>query len=294
MTKTGLIVKATGGFYYVAAGAVTYECRARGIFRKEKISPLVGDTVAFEPLGEATGSVIEILPRKNQLVRPPLANLDTFVLVTSVADPAPNPLVLDKLIAIACHKAIRPMLVITKSDLGAPDRLLEIYQTTNIQTFVVSPQSGEGIEALRQALSKGISAFSGNTGVGKSSLLNRIDERLALATGQTSQKLGRGRHTTRHVELYRLGDGYIADTPGFSAVELERYEQIRKEELADCFWEFAPYRDKCRFTGCSHTVEKGCAVLEALRAGQIHPSRHASYCAMYEDARKIREWELKK
>ena len=158
MTKTGLIVKATGGFYYVAAGAVTYECRARGIFRTEKISPLVGDTVAFEPLGEATGSVTEILPHKNQLVRPPLANLDTFVLVTSVADPAPNPLVLDKLIAIACHKAIRPMLVITKSDLGAPDRLLEIYQTTNIQTFVVSPQSGEGIEALRQALSKGISA----------------------------------------------------------------------------------------------------------------------------------------
>ena len=148
---------------------------------------------------------------------------------------------------------------------------------------------------LREALSHGISAFSGNTGVGKSSLLNRLDPRLALATGETSQKLGRGRHTTRHVELFRIGkDGYIADTPGFSAVELERYEVILKEELAECFPEFAEFTGDCRFTGCSHTVEKGCAVLEAVQEGRIHPSRHASYCALYEDAKKIREWELKR
>ena len=160
--------------------------------------------------------------------------------------------------------------------------------------FAVSQQSDEGLEEIRAALSHGISAFSGNTGVGKSSLLNRIDGRLSIATGETSRKLGRGRHTTRHVELYPIGeDGWIADTPGFSAVDLERYEIIRKEELAGCFPEFAEFSGNCRFTGCSHTVEKGCAVLEALREGMIHPSRHASYRALYEDAKKLKEWELK-
>lgn len=292
--RTGLIVKATGGFYYVQAEDVLYACRARGLFRKEGVSPLVGDRVELEPTGEAAGYVTAILPRKNALVRPPLANVDTFVIVASVSDPAPNALVIDKLMAIACHKGIRPMLVITKSDLGAPDSLEEIYRTVGIPVFAVSQQSDEGIADIRAALSNGISAFSGNTGVGKSSLLNRIDERLLIATGETSRKLGRGRHTTRHVELYPIGeDGWIADTPGFSAVELERYEIIRKEELADCFSEFAEFLGDCRFTGCSHTVEKGCAVLEALREGKIHPSRHASYCALYEDAKKLKEWELK-
>lgn len=292
--RTGLIVKATGGFYYVQAEDVLYECRARGLFRKEGVSPLVGDRVELEPTGEAAGYVTAILPRKNALVRPPLANVDTFVIVASVSDPAPNALVIDKLMAIACHKGIRPMLVITKSDLGAPDALEEIYRTVGIPVFAVSQQSDEGIADIHAALSNGISAFSGNTGVGKSSLLNRIDERLLIATGETSRKLGRGRHTTRHVELYPIGeDGWIADTPGFSAVELERYEIIRKEELADCFSEFAEFLGDCRFTGCSHTVEKGCAVLEALREGKIHPSRHASYCALYEDAKKLKEWELK-
>lgn len=292
--QNGLIFKATGGFYYVAAGAVTYECRARGLFRKEGISPLVGDHVKIEVTGEATGQVTEILPRKNALVRPPLANIDLFVLVASVSDPAPNPLVIDKMMAIACHKDIQPMLVITKSDLGEPDALGDIYRCAGVPVFTVSNESGEGISELRTALSHGLSAFSGNSGVGKSTLLNRIDPRLSLATGETSQKLGRGRHTTRHVELFATGGGgYIADTPGFSAVELERYEVILKDELAGCFPEFARFTGNCRFTGCSHTVEKGCAVLEAVREREIHPSRHASYCALYEDAKKIREWELK-
>ena len=270
--RTGLIVKATGGFYYVQADGALHECRARGLFRKEGVSPLVGDRVELEPTGEASGYVTAILPRKNALVRPPLANVDTFVIVASVSDPAPNALVIDKLMAIACHKEIRPMLVITKSDLGGPDALEEIYRTVGIPVFAVSRQSDEGLEEIRAALSHGISAFSGNTGVGKSSLLNRIDGRLSIATGETSRKLGRGRHTTRHVELYPIGeDGWIADTPGFSAVDLERYEIIRKEELAGCFPEFAEFSGNCRFTGCSHTVEKGCAVLEALREGKIHP-----------------------
>lgn len=293
MNVEGLIIKATGGFYYVTAGGRTYSCRARGLFRKEGISPVVGDRVELEPLENGDGYINKILPRKNVLIRPPLANLDNFVLVASVADPAPNYLVLDKMMAIACHKNIQPMLVITKEDLGSPEQLLEIYSTVGIPIFVVSQKEEAGIQEIRQALSHGISAFSGNSGVGKSSLLNRIDSRLTIQTGQTSQKLGRGRHTTRHVELYPFGEGYIADTPGFSAVELERYERILKEELADCFPEFRPYEHKCQFTGCSHTVEKGCAVLRAMEEGKIHPSRHASYKALYEQAKKIKEWERK-
>lgn len=293
--KQGLITKATGGFYYVAAGETVYACRARGLFRKEGISPLVGDRVMVEVIDDATGYISEILLRKNALIRPPLANLDTFVIVTSVSDPLPNPLVIDKMMAIALHKRIRPMLVITKNDLGSADAIEEIYRTVGIQVISVSDKSDEGLEAIRSALSSGISAFSGNSGVGKSSLLNRIDRRLAIETGETSRKLGRGRHTTRHVELYAIGaDGYIADTPGFSAVELERYEVIFKEELADCFPEFAEFAGNCRFTGCSHTVEKGCAVLEAVQRNVVHPSRHASYCALYQDAKKIKEWEHKK
>ena len=300
----GLIVKATGGFYYVDAAGVLYECRARGVFRKQGVSPLVGDRVTVEPAGESKGVVAKIMPRKNALVRPPLANVDTFAVVASVADPEKSQtgfdepllhtLVIDKLMAIACHKNISPILVVTKCDLGGPDALAGIYRTAGMPVFTVSKADGSGLDTLRQRLSAGgITAFSGNSGVGKSSLLNRLDGRLSIATGETSRKLGRGRHTTRHVELYAFGDGYIADTPGFSAVELERYEVIRKEELAGCFSEFAQYSKACKFTGCSHTVEKGCAVLEAVRAGLVHPSRHASYCVMYEDAKKIKEWELK-
>ena len=295
MPLEGLIVKATGGFYYVDAGGVRWECRARGLFRKQGVRPLVGDRAQVEPTGEGEGYLVGLLPRKNALTRPAVANLDRLVLVASVADPAPNLFVLDKLMAIACHQGIPPALAITKGDLGDPEPLAKIYCQVGIPVFTLSNACQEGLEELRQVLGQGLSAFTGNSGVGKSTLLNRLDGRLGLQTGQTSRKLGRGRHTTRHVELFAIGPaGYIADTPGFSAVELERYEVIRKEELADCFPEFREYLDKCRFTGCSHTVEKGCAVLEALNAGKIHPSRHASYRTLYEEAKKRKEWELQK
>lgn len=291
---TGRIMKATGGFYYVESAGVLYECRARGAFRNQGISPMVGDMVEADTDGLTGGYVMQVLPRKNAMTRPPLANLDTFVLVASVCDPVPNPLVLDKMMAVAVHQGIRPVLVITKSDLGSTDTLVEIYRTAGLEVFVVSNETGAGVDALRAALAVGISAFSGNTGVGKSSLLNRLDERLALATGETSRKLGRGRHTTRTVELFRIdGGGIIADTPGFSAVDLERYDLIRKEELADCFPEFAEYTSDCRYTSCSHTVEKGCTLLEALAQGKIHPSRHTSYLAMYEDAKRHKDWETR-
>ena len=295
MAKEGLIVRALSGFSYVKTGeGQEVECRARGLFRKQEISPCVGDRVELEETGEGKGQVVAILPRKNSLVRPPVANLDLLVLVVSSCEPLPNLLVLDKLLAIAECQNIPPAIVLTKSDLEDPSPVADIYRKVGYPVFVVSSETGEGVEEVRAFLSGKLCAFTGNTGVGKSSLLNRIDPRLSIETAQISQKLGRGRHTTRHVQLYEQpGGGYIADTPGFSAVDLERFQVILKEDLELCFPEFEPYRTKCRFTGCSHTKEKGCAVLAAVEAGEIPKSRHESYLSLYEDAKNIKEWELK-
>ncbi|MEI3035820.1 MAG: ribosome small subunit-dependent GTPase A [Oscillospiraceae bacterium] len=291
----GRILKATGGFYYVLSDAVLYECRARGLFRKTGVSPLVGDWVEIEETGEEKGYVTRILDRKNSLIRPPLANLDQLFLVVSVADPQPNLLVLDKLIAIAEHKKIEPLLIVTKTDLGEWETLAALYEKAGFQVFCTGLDQDSDLAMLRRSMEGKISAFCGNSGVGKSSLLNRIDSRLDLSTAQISQKLGRGRHTTRHVQLYPVsGGGYIADTPGFSSMDLERYEVILKEQLQYCFREFGPHLNQCRFTGCSHTKEKGCAVLAAMKEGEIASSRHDSYCTLYEAAKNIKEWELQK
>ena len=291
----GRILKATGGFYYVLSDAVLYECRARGLFRKTGVSPLVGDWVEIEETGEEKGYVTRILDRKNSLIRPPLANLDQLFLVVSVADPQPNLLVLDKLIAIAEHKKIEPLLIVTKNDLGEWETLAALYEKAGFQVFCTGLDQDSDLAMLRRSMEGKISAFCGNSGVGKSSLLNRIDSRLDLSTAQISQKLGRGRHTTRHVQLYPVsGGGYIADTPGFSSMDLERYEVILKEQLQYCFREFGPHLNQCRFTGCSHTKEKGCAVLAAMEEGEIASSRHDSYCTLYEAAKNIKEWELQK
>ena len=290
----GRILKATGGFYYVWSDGILYECRARGLFRKNGMIPLVGDWVEIEETGSQTGYVIRILPRKNSLTRPPLANLDQLFLVISILDPKPNLLVLDQLIAIAEYKKIEPVLVITKTDLGDWETLAGLYRKAGFQVFCTGWEQDSDLKPLQQAMQGKISAFCGNSGVGKSSLLNRIDQRLDLSTAQTSRKLGRGRHTTRHVQLYPVeGGGYIADTPGFSSMDLERYETILKDQLQYCFREFDPYLDQCRFTGCSHTKEKGCAVLEAVAKGEISASRHESYCRLYEEAKQIKEWEAR-
>ena len=292
----GLIVKALGGFYYVKTTQALFECRARGQFRKIEQTPLVGDEVEISPTEEGKGYVTRILPRRNFLVRPPLANIDRLILVTSIDEPAPNTLVLDKLIAIAEHKEIDPAVVITKADLQKDQAVVfaDIYRGCGFDVFVVSNETGEGVDQVRAYLQGKLSAFCGNSGVGKSSLLNRIDERLQLETAHISQKLGRGRHTTRHVELYELPEGgYIADTPGFSSVDLERCEVILKDQLQYCFREFEEYIPQCKFTGCSHTCEKGCAVIRAVEEGKIPISRHENYRALYEDAKNIKEWELK-
>jgi ribosome biogenesis GTPase / thiamine phosphate phosphatase len=297
MTAQGLIVKANSGFYYVkcgeSAGNVAVECRARGIFRMEHKSPLVGDRVMISRDGDK-GTVEEILPRKNSLVRPPVANIDMLVIVVSTTQPVPNLLVIDRLIVTAEQKGIEPVIVISKGDLCAGDDICAIYKKAGITSFAASGVTGEGIEKLRGLIAGRIGAFTGNSGVGKSTILNRLDSSLTLETGEISKKLGRGRHTTRIVELFSACGGYIADTPGFASLDTGKFDPVLKEDLQFAFREFAPYIGRCRFTGCSHTKEDGCAVIEAVKNTEIAASRHKSYCEMYEEAKGIKEWELKK
>ena len=288
----GLILKGVGSFYYVEAEGTVYECRARGAFRQQKITPLAGDRVTITLRENRENTVDAISERKNFLQRPPVANVDTLVIVSSITEPTPSTLVIDKLTAIAVNKNIRPCVVFTKPDLADTTELEALYRRAGLQACSVCATTGEGIEAVRDMLG-GLTVFTGNTGVGKSSLLNCLDPQLARKTGEISQKLGRGRHTTREVTLYRVGDGYVADTPGFSSIDLEQANDvILKDYLAFCFPEFVPYLGTCKFSTCSHTVEKGCKILEALQEGKIEPSRHRSYVTLYNEVKNLKEWEL--
>lgn len=291
---TGIIIKSIGGLYTVDASEGIFECKARGIFRKKKISPVCGDNVCFEKEKDGSCVITEIKQRRSLLIRPPLANLDILVFVSSTCEPKPNLLLLDKFIAIAEFKKIKPIVVFTKIDKESNENLYEIYRNAGIMVFEIDNRSGMGVENLKSALTGKLSAFTGNTGVGKSSLLNNMFPELALKTGEISQKLGRGKHTTRHVELFKLAEGgYIADTPGFSSFDTNKYDIIFKEQLADCFCEFKKYADQCKFQNCSHTKEKGCAIIKAVEDGIIPKSRHDSYVEMYEQAKQLKEWEYK-
>ena len=283
----GIIIKAVGGLYTVESPCGLTECKARGIFRKKGITPLVGDNVIVS----AEQKVIEqVLPRKNSLIRPPLANLDQLVFVISMRSPSPNLTLLDKFIAVCEYKNIIPLIALTKVDLDSYEKIYDIYSGIGIKVIVIDYTRENPVEEIARELYDKISAFTGNTGVGKSTLLNAIDDTLNIATGEISRKLGRGRHTTRHAQLYKLKyGGYIADTPGFSTFETNQYDIIKKDELSDCFREFAEYKDNCRFRDCSHTKEKGCAVIEAVENGEISRSRHTSYCEMYEEAKQIKD-----
>ena len=293
---TGLIVKAISGFYYIEAADTLYECKARGVFRKKGITPSVGDRAEITVISEEekTASLDQILPRKNTLIRPPLANLDRLFIVSSLSEPSPSTLIIDKITAVAVEKNIEPIVVLTKSDLADPSELLEIYRRAGITAMSYSIHSPGDKDRLVSLLKGKVSAFTGNTGVGKSSLLNSLFPELEIETAEISRKLGRGRHTTRHSELYKVGGGYVADTPGFSTVDIERYEVIMKDDLAYCFPEFRDYLGKCQFSTCSHTCEKGCAVIHAVKEGIIPESRHNSYKAMYDEVKDIPEWEMKK
>ncbi len=289
----GLIRKAIAGFYYVEAGSAVFECKARGIFRKKEMSPLVGDIVEMEPIAEGVGVIVQVLPRRNQFGRPPVANLEQLAVVASTCEPTANPLLMDRMIALAEDRQVEPLVVLTKSDLQSGEELASRYRLAGIPVFCVCCPTGEGMDDLRGRLRGRVTAFCGNTGVGKSSLLNALEPGLSLATGEISQKLGRGRHTTRHVELFRLdGGGYLADTPGFSSLESLEGETVLKDNLAFAFREFVPYLGQCRFTSCSHTGEKGCAVYQAVQEGKIASGRYENYVQLYQQARTIKEWEL--
>ncbi|MGN1411816.1 MAG: ribosome small subunit-dependent GTPase A [Oscillospiraceae bacterium] len=284
----GMIIKSIGGLYSVKSSDSIFECKARGIFRKNNISPVVGDIVEF-----SNGVIEKILPRKNYIVRPPLANLDVMVFVISMIKPSPNLSLLDKFIAICEFKKITPIIALTKVDLADYHKIYNIYSKVGIDIFVIDYDNSMSIQSLKEKLSNKVSAFTGNSGAGKSTLLNAIDDTLKIPTGEISEKLGRGKHTTRHAELYLLDNGgLIADTPGFSTFETNKYDIIKKDALAQCFREFSPYVDRCKFKDCSHTKEKGCAILEAIKNGDISQSRHNSYCEMFEDAKLLKDWEI--
>lgn len=290
---SGIIIKSTGGFYYVEVADVVYECKARGIFRKRNNSPRVGDIVNISVPDDGYCSINEIQPRKNSLKRPPLANIDILVIVVSTVEPAPNYLVIDKMTAAAVDNGVEPVVVVSKSDLKPGKELLSVYNKAGIKAFSYSSDNKASIEAVKDYLKGKVSAFTGNSGVGKSTLLNALYPELDLETGEISEKLGRGRHTTRTVELFKIGDGYVADTPGFSTVDLERYNMIDKENIMFCFPEFKEYLTSCQFTSCSHTCEKGCEIIKAVNEGKISESRHQSYVAMYNEVKDIKQWQKK-
>ena len=289
----GRIIKGLGGLYIVADNELNlYECKARGRFRNEQTTPLVGDFVEFENDNQNKYVIEKIYKKRNSLIRPAIANIDILFIVVSTFDPMPNLYVIDKTIAIAQYKGIEPIIVITKTDLRDNKEILEIYSRSNIRTLVTNIATGEGIEELRKLISGKVCAVTGNSGVGKSTLLNEICPKLCLSTSETSKKLGRGRHTTRHVELFYINGGYIADTPGFSALDIEKYDVILKDDLQYCFAEMSEYIGKCKFKGCSHTSEKGCAVIDAVEKGQIQKSRFESYVSLYNEIKNIKEWEV--
>lgn len=292
-TLNGILMKSIGGFYYVRCDSKEYECKARGSFRKSGNSPVVGDKVVISVPEEGFASIEEIKPRINKLKRPALANIDTLVIVCSTVDPEPNFTVIDKMTAAAVNNNMIPAIVVSKNDLKSGERIAEIYRNSEFPVFLCSHDDTEDVNKLKAFLKGKVSAFTGNSGVGKSTLINRIFPELELQTGQISRKLGRGKHTTRVVELFEIDGCFVADTPGFSTVDLQRYEMIDKTQLQYCFPEFEKYLGECQFTSCSHTCEKGCRILQAVADGEIEPSRHKSYVAMYNEVKDIKEWELR-
>ena len=291
----GIIIKAISGFYYVRTETGIFECKARGVFRKENISPIVGDRVLFSKTSEKSGVVEEILPRKNCLVRPLIANLDKLFIVSAYENPAPNALLIDRLIAICEMAEIEPVLIFNKSDLGDFSSWASIYENAGFKVYTVSCKSGENIEAIKAEFKNCTCAFAGNSGVGKSSILSRLLPEITFATGEVSKKLGRGRHTTRTVELFvNSYGGLVADTPGFASVENDKFDLNLKENLPFLFREFEPFLNDCRFTGCSHTAEKGCAVIAAVEKGEISKSRFESYVALYNEVKDLKPWEVKR
>lgn len=284
---SGKIMKALSGFYYVLTeDGETYQCRGRGVFRKQKITPLVGDQVEFEAETKQEGYVLDVRPRKNELVRPPIANIDQAIIVTSAAQPDFSTALLDRFLVLVESKAIQPVIFITKMDMLSADKLdiieafKEDYRKIGYSVEMLSSKEETNLEQVQLHMKDKISVIAGQSGVGKSSMLNAIDPRLDLETNEISESLGRGRHTTRHVELIPIGGGLVADTPGFSSLE---FTELEAEELPSCFPEFREREDDCKFRGCMHHKEPKCAVKAAVESGEIPEYRYTHYLQFLEE-----------
>ena len=291
--KTGRILRSLSGFYDVQTPEGMVTCRGRGSLRKNHQTPLTGDMVEIT-VEKGKGMVEKILPRRNAFVRPAIANVDALVVFAANVNPVTEPFLIDRVAAIAGDQEVEVILCVNKCDLDPALDLVRIYQNAGFTVICASAETGQGVEQLRELLRGKFTAFTGNTGVGKSSILNCLAPELKLPTGEVSEKLGRGRHTTRHVELYRLEeDTYVADTPGFSSFDTDEMDVILKENLQYAFPDFAPFTGGCQFHDCSHRAEPGCGVRRALEEGKIEKTRYESYLKLYEKASQIKLWELK-
>ena len=291
--STGRIIRSLSGFYEVQTAEGMVTCRARGSLRRTGETPLTGDLVEISE-EKGKGMVEKILPRRNQFVRPAVANVDALVVFAANVNPVTEPFLIDRVAAIAGDQEVEVILCVNKCDLDPAVDLVRIYRHAGFQVISASAETGAGVEELRDLIRGKLVAFTGNSGVGKSSILNRLCPELKLPTGEVSEKLGRGRHTTRHVELYDLGDEtYVADTPGFSSFDTDQMDVILKENLQYAFPDFQERIGSCQFHDCTHRKEPGCAVRKALETGEIEPTRYDSYLRLYEKASQIKEWELK-
>ena len=292
-TTTGRIIRSLSGFYEVQTAEGPVTCRARGSLRRTGETPLTGDMVEIS-VEKGKGMVEKILPRRNQFVRPAVSNVDALVVFAANVNPVTEPFLIDRVAAIAGDQEVEVILCINKCDLDPAEDLVRIYRHAGFQVICASAETGAGVEELRGLIRGKLVAFTGNSGVGKSSILNRLSPELNLPVGEVSEKLGRGRHTTRHVELYHLGEEtYVADTPGFSSFDTDQMDVMLKENLQYAFPDFGRYIGSCQFHDCSHRKEPGCAVTAAVAAGEIEVSRYDSYLKLYEKASQIKLWELK-
>ena len=292
--KSGRIVRSLSGFYDVQTSEGLVTCRGRGVLRRTGESPLTGDLVQIS-VERGKGMVEKILPRRNRFIRPAVANVDTLVVFAANVNPVTEPFLIDRVAAIAGDQDVEVCICVNKCDLDPGLDLVRIYKNAGFPVIQASAETGEGVEELRALLKGKLTAFTGNTGVGKSSMLNALCPSLQLATGEVSEKLGRGRHTTRHVELFCLGeDTYVADTPGFSSFDTDQMDVILKENLQYAFADFGRYIGQCQFHDCSHRKEPGCAICQAVEAGEIEATRYDSYLRLYEKASQIKLWELDK
>ncbi len=292
MIKEGIILKGIGGFYYVETDEGVFECKAKGKFRSKKISPVAGDRVSVTVINDKDNTIDEIYDRKNCLKRPPVANIDKLIIVVSSVRPKPNTLIIDKMTVLAEKNNIEPVIVITKTDLHFDEELVNIYRSAGYRVYTFSTCDRSELDSIKNELKGCISAFTGNSGVGKSTLINALNGELNLETGEISDKLGRGRHTTRQAEIFHVAEGLVIDTAGFSSIDFTADNLIFADELQHFFREFGEVIGECRFTGCNHLGDKGCRVCELVENGTISKSRYESYISMFNETKDYKKWNV--